>query len=137
METVQWTTFQLMFVITLYYMIAIVFCNTLDDVYQNWEVDENGEIEQTEEWLEVIIAIEGTLVFVCMLYMWLAVWRVRRRTRNRYAIPQRCYCEDCCCSCCCPTLIICQMGRHTANYSSYKGYCCTDTGLERGAPMVV
>jgi len=65
------------------------------------------------------------LYFLCMIA------KTRRLIREEYGIPElRCQGrEDCClavfCSCC----TIAQMGRHTADYETYRAYCCTDTGL--------
>jgi len=55
--------------------------------------------------------------------------------RNKYNIPTyKCCgcsgeCEDVCCAFFCNCCVITQMARHTADYDTYNGYCCTKTGL--------
>ena len=59
--------------------------------------------------------------------------RVRGALRNKYQIPEK-HCsgaEDCLCATCCLLCAGCQMGRHTADFDTYRGACCTSTGLPR------
>ena len=64
-------------------------------------------------------------------YFIFMVATTRRLLRKEYSIPElRCRgCEDCCMSVFCTCCTIAQMGRHTADYETYRAYCCTDTGL--------
>lgn len=74
----------------------------------------------------------------------------RAYVRNKYGISNK-YCngnessnrsggvsfEDCCCSfwcCCCTTG---QLARHTMDYDTYRGVCCSDTGVPDYVPSVV
>lgn len=61
--------------------------------------------------------------------------KTRRRIRQRYNIPAGCCgeCDDCCTSFWCTCCAISQMARHTADYGTYAGRCCSETGLPPGA----
>lgn len=66
-----------------------------------------------------------------LLYGVYMVAKTRRQVRSEYDIPElRCkgY-EDCCMAVFCTCCTIAQMGRHTADYETYRAYCCSDTGL--------
>jgi len=66
-----------------------------------------------------------------LLYGVYMVAMTRRQVRSEYDIPElRCkgY-EDCCMAVFCTCCTIAQMGRHTADYETYRAYCCSDTGL--------
>ena len=67
------------------------------------------------------------------------VCQVRRRVRERHNIPEgTCRgCEDCCCAYWCTCCVAAQMARHTADYETYAGLCCSETGLPPHAPSVV
>ena len=58
--------------------------------------------------------------------------------RHKYNIPtSKCCgcsgeCEDVCCAFFCNCCVITQMARHTGDYDTYNGYCCTRTGLPDG-----
>jgi Cys-rich protein (TIGR01571 family) len=71
--------------------------------------------------LDVLILV----YFLCM------VIKTRKTVRREYDIPElRCHGhEDCCMAVFCTCCTISQMGRHTADYETYRSYCCTDTGL--------
>mmetsp|Transcript_13155 Transcript_13155/g.23847 ORF Transcript_13155/g.23847 Transcript_13155/m.23847 type:complete len:126 (+) Transcript_13155:102-479(+) len=73
-------------------------------------------------------------VFVIVL-----VTKTRKQIRSRYGIPeQQCVgCEDCCCSFWCNCCAVAQMARHTADYDTYAGLCCSETGLPPHAPSIV
>mmetsp|Transcript_26314 Transcript_26314/g.77814 ORF Transcript_26314/g.77814 Transcript_26314/m.77814 type:complete len:186 (+) Transcript_26314:572-1129(+) len=78
----------------------------------------------------------------------------RRRVRRRYDIPPSGLCCGCCRGCCgnccgfddccedicravfCGCCTVAQMGRHTADYETYRGVCCSSTGLPPAAPEV-
>ena len=57
----------------------------------------------------------------------------RAAIRNKYQIPEeRCVgCEDCMCATFCMPCTICHMGRHVADFETYRGTCCSSTGLPR------
>lgn len=66
-----------------------------------------------------------------MLYILITTCRARRSVREQYDIPETTCkgCEDCCCSFWCQCCTTMQMMRHTADYETYPGSCCTETGL--------
>lgn len=82
--------------------------------------------------------VGGTICLGCMLFMLYLVIVTRRHVRHKYEITEdRCNgCEDCCCSFWCGCCTVAQMMRHTADYQSYRGSCCTTTGLPDHAPIV-
>ena len=66
--------------------------------------------------------------------------RTRRTVRERYQIPEvYCCsgCEDACCSMWCWCFTTAQMLRHTGEYETYSGVCCSSTGHQPGVPLVV
>ena len=89
---------------------------------------------KVEYWAALIIFN----VFV-LLYMINLTRKVRGSIRNKYQIPEEhCIecsptgnCEDCMCATFCMPCAICQMGRHTADFDTYRATCCTKTGLPR------
>mmetsp|Transcript_1815 Transcript_1815/g.4029 ORF Transcript_1815/g.4029 Transcript_1815/m.4029 type:complete len:241 (-) Transcript_1815:48-770(-) len=77
-----------------------------------------------------VLALFNVLV---LLYMVNLTRKVRGSIRNKYQIPEE-HCvglEDCCCAAFCMPCAICQMGRHTADFDTYRATCCTKTGLPR------
>ena len=57
--------------------------------------------------------------------------KVRGSLRHKYQIPEE-FCsgtEDCLCATFCMPCTICQIGRHTADFNTYRATCCTSTGL--------
>lgn len=88
----------------------------------------------------------GTTYYTCYLmasslglYVLYAAVKTRASIREKYAIPQAACdgCEDCCCIFCCGCCTISQMARHTADYETYPGRCCSETGLSPNAPSIV
>lgn len=65
--------------------------------------------------------------------------KTRKHIRNKYNIPeQSCHgCEDCCCAYWCSCCTVAQMARHTGDYESYAGRCCSETGMPPHAPSIV
>jgi Cys-rich protein (TIGR01571 family) len=79
----------------------------------------------------------GSVISSAMaLFCFFITMRLRMYVRERYSIPGSC-CEDCCCSFWCMQCTICQLHRHTADFKTYPAGCCTDNGLNPGAPDVV
>ena len=79
-------------------------------------------------------------------FIFFALWALyslcmtRETIRVRYSIrqsPHYCGCEDLCCAMCCTCCTVAQMARHTGEYETYPGVCCSETGLPRGAPTAV
>jgi len=62
--------------------------------------------------------------------------RTRRAVRDEYRIPPFCTrSEDVLCSIFCTCCTLSQMGRHTADYETYRPFCCSDTGLPNHVEM--
>jgi Cys-rich protein (TIGR01571 family) len=80
--------------------------------------------------------ISWLISYAMALFCFFITMRLRTYVRERYSIPGSC-CEDCCCSYWCMPCTICQLHRHTADFKTYPAGCCTDTGLNPGAPDVV
>ena len=70
---------------------------------------------------------------IMWLYMINLTRKVRESLRNKYQIPEENVegLEDCLCAAFCTACAICQMGRHTADFDTYRATCCTKTGLPR------
>ena len=66
------------------------------------------------------------------------VLKTRQYIRQRSGIPETsCQgCEDCCCATFCQCCAVMQMARHTAEYETYAGQCCSETGLPVNAPQL-
>jgi Cys-rich protein (TIGR01571 family) len=67
------------------------------------------------------------------------LYRIRQNVRIRYQIPEH-YCrgcEDICCSVFCSCCTVAQLMRHTGEYETYPGVCCSKTGHPPGTPLVV
>lgn len=68
-----------------------------------------------------------------LIYFWFLMARTRRAMREEYDIPEiHCRwlgCEDACLAVACTTCTLSQMGRHSADYTTYRAMCCSDTGL--------
>jgi len=90
--------------------------------------------------MELSIADMCALVFVNVA-MWAfsiyATTATRASIREKYMIQEhRCYdLEDFFCATFVMPCTICQMARHTADYTRHEAVCCTETGLEDGAPL--
>ncbi|KAL7476139.1 hypothetical protein ACHAW6_002016, partial [Cyclotella cf. meneghiniana] len=67
------------------------------------------------------------------------ICKTRKLIRNKYQIPsQQCHgCEDECCALWCSCCTLAQMARHTGDYASYQGECCSQKGLPPHAPSIV
>eukprot|EP00970_Alexandrium_tamarense_P012339 scaffold2861_cov209-Alexandrium_tamarense.AAC.1 len=83
--------------------------------------------------------IAGLVLFnvITWIYLMNITKNVRESIRNKYQIPEeRCIgCEDCMCATFCTSCTICQMGRHTADFETYRASCCTKTGLPRNVEL--
>ena len=73
------------------------------------------------------------------IFMMILMAKTQKHICSKYGIPeQQCVgCEDCCCSVWCSCCTVAQMARHTADYETYAGLCCSETGLPPHAPSIV
>jgi Cys-rich protein (TIGR01571 family) len=98
------------------------------------------------------IPVVGFAVILLYVFLLLVVVgsNLRKSTRQKYKIAPRFKCkelsiddkrngciEDIICMAFCGCCSLIQIARHTHNDKEYPGYCCTITGLERGAPKIV
>jgi Cys-rich protein (TIGR01571 family) len=90
--------------------------------------------------LELSVADVCALVFVNVA-MWVfsvyATSATRASIREKYMIREHRFydLEDFCCATFAMPFTICQMARHTADYTRHQAACCTETGLEEGADL--
>ena len=74
---------------------------------------------------------------IMVLYTIYTVTNARMSIRAQYGIPKH-YVpnkEDLLCATCCMPCTIAQMGRHTANFDTYRAVCCSSTGLPRSVEL--
>lgn len=105
-------------------------------------------LEITVQCLQHFLPDEGFLVqkFVglsvtSLFFSWFlyALKMTRQRVREQYSIPgEQCgsY-EDVCCSLFCACCVVSQMARHTGEYETYPGICCSTTGHPEGTPLTI
>uniref|UniRef100_A0A7S4N825 Uncharacterized protein n=1 Tax=Odontella aurita TaxID=265563 RepID=A0A7S4N825_9STRA len=92
-----------------------------------------------------LLRMWGSLLFT-IWSIW-ALLKTRRSLRSTYSIPvsRQCAnaeencpgCEDFVCAACCGCCVVGQMLRHTGEYETYGGRCCSSSGHVRGTPAVV
>ncbi len=89
---------------------------------------EQGRILGPEYYVPIILFDIFVLVYmVCLTKL------VRSSIRNKYQISDE-TCgrlQDCMCATFCMPCTICQMGRHTADFDTYRASCCSSTGLPK------
>ena len=83
--------------------------------------------------------LSGIIALTFSLFSCFVIANTRQYIRRKYHIPEGdCKgCEDCCCAFCCTCCAVAQMARHTADYETYDGLCCSETGLPPHAPEIV
>jgi hypothetical protein len=100
-------------------------------------------VDRPQLWLILICTIPlGIIDSILIIYFFYLVMSTRKEIQQTYAIRD----EDTtlnsemenallsiACSCC----TISQMGRHTADYSTYRDNCCSSTGLPRHLEVLV
>jgi len=125
-------TFKIVMTIVVAYFIYSVSLDAVSPSLLNPDADE-------EEQSPAIAAAKliGSLLFVT--YSIYSLCKTRQSVREKFHIPEEhcCGCEDLCCSLFCSCCTAAQMARHTGEYETYPGMCCTETGLPSNAPAVV
>jgi len=96
--------------------------------------NESGKWIEPGYWYYFFALTDDILALAYMGFTIFLLNNLRVYVRNKYKIPKKpnypsWFCEDCCCSCVCPCLVVAQLMRHTTDYSSERGRCCTTTGL--------
>lgn len=118
-------TYTSMWIILLSYVALNIVFIALPLTKENPFMTEDDEID----WMEVGPILGINVCF--MLYSLCTITRARTSIKDKYAIPNG-VCgdvEDCCCAMLCQPCAICQMGRHTADFDTFRGVCCSSTGL--------
>lgn len=84
----------------------------------------------------VMKSVGSVLFGIWSLY---SLCKTRRSVRMQYSIPEEhcAGCEDLCCSFFCTCCTLSQMARHTGEYETYPGVCCSTTGHPPGTPLTV
>mmetsp|Transcript_7920 Transcript_7920/g.11426 ORF Transcript_7920/g.11426 Transcript_7920/m.11426 type:complete len:258 (+) Transcript_7920:155-928(+) len=92
--------------------------------------------EYVPSYIAILRGIGATLFSVWSLY---SLCKTRENVRAMYTIKEeQCVgCEDLCCSFWCSCCTVAQLARHTGDYETYQGACCTESGLPDGSPHVV
>ncbi|EJK66942.1 hypothetical protein THAOC_12085 [Thalassiosira oceanica] len=85
-----------------------------------------------------IYAVNQVFSFAVIVFTIYVILKTRRYIRESSGIPEKsCQgCEDCCCATWCGCCTVMQMARHTAEYETYAGQCCSETGLPVSAPQL-
>mmetsp|Transcript_21926 Transcript_21926/g.34458 ORF Transcript_21926/g.34458 Transcript_21926/m.34458 type:complete len:285 (+) Transcript_21926:103-957(+) len=124
------------FRILLYITIAYVTVERLLYFLASAGVDERGKLTDTF-WALVFTRLFW--IFCFAVFTIFLVAKTRARIRSKYSIPEKqCPgCEDFCCSFWCNCCTVAQMARHTADYGTYAGLCCSETGTPPHAPSIV
>lgn len=125
-------TFRILLMITIAYHIFDQIFKYLPLAF----IDDYGQ--PTDGYINVVVIRIAVILLFAIFTMFL-VCKTRRRIRERYSIPeQNCKgCEDCCCAYWCACCTVAQMARHTADYETYAGLCCSETGMPPHAPSIV
>jgi len=86
--------------------------------------------------ISVMRSVGSLFFFVWSVY---ALCKTRQSVRQQYSIPEeQCVgCEDLCCSLWCTCCSLGQMARHTGEYETYPGTCCSSTGHPQGTPLTI
>jgi Cys-rich protein (TIGR01571 family) len=106
-----------------------------------------------KEGMEGLASLFDTLfLYLRLVYMIFVVYILtvtRSFVRNKYGIPTYCcdsrspttssggVVEDCCLSFWCACCTAGQLARHTMDYDTYRGVCCSSTGVPDYVPSVV
>jgi len=86
-----------------------------------------------------ILVLKSVGSFLFTVWSLYSLCRTRQSVRRQYSIPEEhCHgCEDLCCSFFCTCCTVAQMARHTGEYETYPGVCCSTTGHPPGTPLTV
>lgn len=126
-------TFHTMMILTVVWIVIRVILSTIQN--STTPLNENG---QPSKVYMTSIGIGQILSLVFLVFLVFLASRTRRRIRQKYRIPEGgCGgCDDCCMSFWCPCCTISQMARHTTDYTTYAGQCCSETGVSPNAPAL-
>lgn len=116
-------------------VLTLVICYTIFTVCLEMAEASTGYYN-VPTWIPTMRFIGGVLFTVYSIY---ALMKTRENTRAKYSIPEeKCKgMEDLCCSMWCSCCVVSQIARHTGEYETYKGSCCSSTGMSAHTPSVV
>jgi Cys-rich protein (TIGR01571 family) len=87
-----------------------------------------GQQESTSDIISLLL-VNSSMLLMCIY----TIASTRSSIRRRFEIPEEDLCEggyeDIACAIFCAPCTISQMGRHTADFETYIGVCCTETGV--------
>jgi Cys-rich protein (TIGR01571 family) len=91
------------------------------------------------DWVLCAVGVNDVIGLTFYVFVLYCIIKTRARIRRVYDIDEKCCygCEDCCYAYWCPCCTVAQMGRHTADYRTYKADCCSETGLSPRAPPTI
>jgi Cys-rich protein (TIGR01571 family) len=137
---VYWTAFKVLALVYFVFFATVQALTTLTTSYvaSHTQIGE-GNIVALPVWVLCVQAVHHLLNLLFTVYVVFILTRTRAHVRRAYDIPEMPQirrCEDCCCAFWCTPCVITQMARHTADYSTYRADCCSDTGLSERVPQV-
>jgi len=120
-------TFKILFTYTILFIIAIGVLFFFSHHYSYFSTTKGM----------ILIILGFVLIGMSYIFLVYLVSATRNKIRRKYDIktPLKC-CEDLMCGIFCWWCTISQMARQTADYSTYKGWCCSRTGLHPKAAYV-
>lgn len=118
-------------------VLTLVLCYTVFTVSLELIESYNGYYN-IPAWVPVVRFVGGVAFTIYSVY---SLMKTRESVRAKYSIPEGGKCpagmEDLCCSMWCSCCVASQMARHTGEYETYKGTCCSDTGMAAHSPSIV
>ena len=122
------------------YLVVVGCLNNIVSAFAGGDEPEDDR-DKRPMWVAVLDSFETLIEVSFGILVLVILIRTRSYIRKKYGIPEAAKCprgcEDCCCSFWLSPCVICQLARHTADYREYSAGCCTETGLDSGAPEVV
>jgi len=103
--------------------------------YENIDLDEMNS--NFGPWYNTTVFLFQCLRFAYFTFVVLMIYRTRKVLREKFAIPNYLPFEDFLCAFCCSCCTVAQMARHTTNYDTYRGVCCSETGLPLNVVEVI
>lgn len=130
------------FAITVFITVFVLVFNSILGMIMTFEINMNTNEEneittiEVSPLYEIVNLIRNIINFFSMIYTIYTITKTRLYVREKYSIKGSCF-EDCCLSFWCSCCTVAQMARHTTDYDSYPGRCCTSTGLPRSTPSTI
>ena len=109
---------------------TLVLCYMVYSTSVKWAEVAYEDPEDVPPYIPIMAFIGNFLFSLWSVY---SLCRTRESTRARYQIPETTSCGALWCSCCVSSQIL----RHTGEYETHPGVCCTPTGHPAGTPITV